>query len=476
MKYSLKTKLSLAIALVVLLTVALISLLANYLIENQFKDYIARQQEITTQEIVNSISKQFDKESDSWDTEFVHTIGMRALYDGYILKVYDMQKRIVWDAETCDMSLCIQVMDDISHRMLMNYPDNNGEFISKSFPVFKENENVGIVEISYFGPYFLSEGDFQFLNSLNKVFAVISIFSLVFSIAVGFLLAKRLSRPILKTVEVTKQISNGDYAARINEDTSTKEVDDLIDSINSLAATLEIQENLRRQLTADVAHELRTPLTTAQTHIEALVEGVWEPTTERLQSCYDEITRISKMVTDLERLAKVESDNLKLNKTQISLLELSNKLIGSFETELKNKNLHALVIGNCQTIYADVDRISQVLFNLISNAIKYTQEGGEIMVTLSETDDSVILSIKDNGIGIADNEIPYIFERFYRADKSRNRMTGGTGIGLAIVKSIVTAHGGSVDVESHLNKGSCFIVKLPNYTFNQHTYTIFSCI
>lgn len=461
MKYRLKTKLSLAIALVVLLTVALISLLANLFIGNQFKGYITAQQEKTTREIVNSIGLQFDKETNVWDVDFVHTIGMYALYDGYIVKVYDLQHQTVWDAEACDMNLCTEVMDDITHRMMVKYPKLNGKFTSKSFPVTQNGEVVGSVNISYFGPYFLSKDDFQFLDSLNKILVGIGIFSLIVSVLVGFLLAKRLSSPIYKTVGVTKKISGGDYGVRIKEESNTKEVDELIGSINHLADSLEKQENLRRQLTADVAHELRTPITTVQTHMEAIIEGVWEPTTERLQSCYDEMTRISKLVFDLENLAKVESSNLKLDKTQINIVDLSNKMVSNFETELKKKDLHVTVIGGCPDILADRDRINQVLTNLVSNAVKYTPNGGEIRITISETEDSVVFSIEDNGIGIPEKELPYIFERFYRADKSRNRMTGGSGIGLAIVKSIVTAHGGTVDLESRLNKGSCFMVALP---------------
>jgi two-component system, OmpR family, sensor histidine kinase BaeS len=461
MMYSLKTKLSLTIALVVLLTVVSISLLANTMIENQFKGYIIKQQEKTTQEIVERISMQYDNNANAWDVDFIHNIGMNALHDGYIVKVYDVKDEIVWDAESCDMSQCIDVMDTITHRMMTEYPNMDGEFSSKTFQARNANGIVGTVNISYFGPYFLNEDDFQFLNALNKALIGIGFFSVLISLIVGFFIAKHLSSPILKTVKATKQISNGDYSVRIQEETSTKEVDELIGSINHLAGALEIQEGLRRQLTADVAHELRTPLTTVQTHLEALIEGVWQPTTERLQSCYDEMTRINTLVSDLEKLAKIESDNLKLNKTKINLLEISNSIIDKFEPEFKKKGLRAFVSGNCADILADKGRIEQVYMNLLSNAVKFTPEGSEINISISEMHDSVTFSVKDNGIGIAADEIPFIFERFYRADKSRNRMTGGSGIGLAIVKSIVTAHEGTVDVESHLDKGSSFTVTLP---------------
>ena len=461
MKFSLKSKLSLTIALVVLLTVALISLLSNYFIQNQFKGYITAQQEKQTKQIVESISTQYNAETNVWNVDFVHAIGMNALNDGYIVKVYDAGGSTVWDAETCDMILCTNVMDTISHRMMTEYPGANGKFTTRTFAAMHDSTEIGTVSISYYGPFFLSEEDFHFLGALNKILIGIGVLSLLISIMTGVILARNLSNPILKTVEVTKDIADGKYSARINKKTGTKEVDQLIGSINHLAQSLEDQEALRRQLTADVAHELRTPLTTVQTHIEAILEGIWEPTRERLESCYDEMNRLGIIVSDLESLAKVESDNLKLDKTETDLLELINRTVDSYGMEFMSKNLTVAVSGASSPILADRDRISQVLINLISNAVKYTTDGGKIKITLTDADHSVILKICDNGIGISQEELPYIFERFYRADKSRNRATGGSGIGLAIVKSIVAAHGGTVSAESELNEGSCFTIELP---------------
>jgi len=461
MKHSLRTKLSLTIALVMLLTVALISLLSNFFIEKQFTNYIASQQEKRTLEIVNNLSQQYDVNAQTWDVKFVQTIGMNALNDGYIIKVYDNENKSLWDAETCDMAMCTQVTNDITQRMETKYPQLNGEFTSQTHNITQDNVIIGSVNIGYFGPYFLNPDDFQFLKALNLIFLGIGIFSLAFSVVIGAFLAKRLSQPIQKTVSVTKQISDGDYNVRIQENSNTIELDELIVSINQLADSLGKQEALRKRLTADVAHELRTPLTSIGTHIEAMIEGVWEPTTERLQSCHDEILRIGNMVQDMESLEKVESENLKLHKARINLFEIAEKAVSNFEADINKRNLKLSIDGHCPDIFADKDRINQVFINLISNAVKYTPDGGEINITLSETEKFVKIGFKDNGIGISEDERPFVFERFYRADKSRNRMTGGSGIGLAIVKSIVTAHGGLVEVESHLNQGSCFIVSLP---------------
>jgi len=461
MKFSLKTKLSMTIALAVLLTVALISFLSNYFIQSRFEGYIADQQQKAAKHFVESISLQYDANTGSWDTDLIHTIGMYALYDGYIIKVYDRNHGVVWDAQAGQMNLCTQIISDVSSRMMREYPAVKGKFTTKDYPAMLDSKQIGTVSISYYGPFFLSEEDSLFLGALNRILLGTGIGALLVSVVTGIFLARHFSRPLMKTVEVTKEIADGKYGTRISEDTGTKEVDQLIGSINHLARSLEKQENLRKRLTADVAHELRTPLTTVQTHMEAMLEGIWEPTTDRLESCYEEMNRLGSLVSDLENLARVESENFKLNMTRVHLRELADKILIAYEKELKDKNLRADVAGNCREIQADKDRISQVMVNLISNAVKYTPEGGDIRITLSDAADSVVFDISDNGIGISEEELPYIFERFYRADQSRNRNTGGSGIGLAVVKSIVEAHGGTIMAASRLNEGSSFVITLP---------------
>ncbi|MDR2649805.1 MAG: HAMP domain-containing histidine kinase [Clostridiales bacterium] len=211
---------------------------------------------------------------------------------------------------------------------------------------------------------------------------------------------------------------------------------------------LEKLERLRKRLTSDVAHELRTPLTAVSVSLEAIAEGALEPTLERISKCYDEIQRLSKLVADMENLAKTESDILRLNKTPIDLLELARDVFGNAE-------------GVSVTINADRERLTQVLTNLRTNAEKHG--GGEIIVTVREIGKYGEITVTDNGDGISPKDLPHIFERFYRADKSRSRATGGAGIGLAVVRMIVDAHGGSVNVKSEVGRGSDFIVKLIKY-------------
>lgn len=457
----LRTQLSLAIMLVVLFTVTVITVLSNRIVNREFERYISKQHLEKADDIRENFSSQYNGLTGEWNIEFVHGLGMYALYDGYIVKLYDRSGQILWDAENHDMALCAQVMGEIKERMERKQPDNGGEFVSHQYDLTQNGEKTGTVTISYYGPYFLSESDFQYIKVLNYVLLLIGILSLLAAVIVGYILARRISRPIIKTAEIAKQISEGNYAIRFEGKSKTRELEDLIIAVNHLAGALSEQENLRKQLTTDIAHELRTPLTTVASHLEALIEGIWEPTMERFQSCYEEIGRLTGLVADLEKLTHVENDNLSLNKTPVDLIEVAHSVSGNFETEISKKKLALTIRGESAVVQADKDRICQVVTNLISNALKYTQENGYIKITVRDADKKGILVVEDNGIGIPENELTLIFERFYRTDKSRNRKTGGSGVGLAIVKSIVTAHGGTVTAESKVDQGSSFTVILP---------------
>ncbi len=456
---SLKSQLSLAILLILLLTIGLIGILSNWFISSEFVKYITTQERMHSENISVDLGKQYNSFKKSWDLDYVHIIGMYSLYDGYILKVFDVNGNIVWDAENHDMSLCGQVMEEISARM-ENRGDQGG-FVTHTYDILKDEQKVGAVSVTYYGPYFLSENDFSFLDSMNTVLFMTGILAAVASVFVGFLLAKRIARPVTKTAYIAKQIAEGNYGIRFEQGIKTQELNELVTAINHMAEALGEQENLRKRLTADMAHELRTPLTAVGAHLEAMIEGLWEATPERLQSCHDEVKRLGALVADLERLAKIEGDNLKLNKTIVDMLEVSRIVKENMKAAASKKNLSVSLSGDSSLVYADKARMLQVITNLLSNAIKYTPKGGNVNIKVSDTQDSGVIKVCDTGIGIPEKELPLVFERFYRTEKSRNRKYGGAGIGLTIVKSIVIAHGGTVSAQSHADGGSCFTVKIP---------------
>jgi signal transduction histidine kinase len=293
----------------------------------------------------------------------------------------------------------------------------------------------------------------------NDIFLFGAILALIAAIVLGIFMASKIGGPIKKVIEQTEKIEGGDYNSLIEFKTNTKEVDKLIHSVNSLAATLERQHTIRKRLAQNYAHELRTPLASLQSNLEAMIDGIWEPTNERLESCNEEILRLTRMLSGIDKIAEIEDNNMSLNKSSFDLLEFTNKIMLNFESLIEDKNITLSIEGTPCNLNADKDKTGQVLINLVSNAIKYTQQNGKIIISIIDQGNFIELSVKDNGIGIDKEDIPNIFEHLYRTDKSRASTTGGSGMGLAVVKAIVDAHQGKITVESE--KGSKFTVTLP---------------
>lgn len=459
--YRLRTMIAVRFALLVLTVVFLISIASNILISRQFEKYIEEQQGSQAKELAQNISYQYRHTTDGWNLDYIHGLGMYALDEGYIIKLYDADGNVLWDAEDHDMTLCHEMMDTITIRMQENRPDLDGDFVTHRFDLEQNHEVIGFLDVSYYSPYSLSENEFQFITALNQILLTVGMVSLLGAVIMGLILAGSITEPIVKTVEITKQISEGDYSIRFKGGVKTRELLGLAQAINQMAESLEKQEILRKRLTSDVAHELRTPIANVSSYLEAIMEGVWEPTPKRLQSCYDELDRISRLVSDLERLQQVENENLSLQKAEVDLLELARAVVRNFEAQIAEKKLRCTVDGTHTAALADHSRIQQVLMNLVSNAIKYSNENGSVLIGIADRGDTAVIWVEDDGIGIAKEEQSLIFERFYRTDQSRNRKTGGAGIGLAIVKNIVQAHGGKILVESEEGRGSRFTVVLP---------------
>lgn len=460
MKYSLRTKLSVSYVTVVIIAVLIISVIANLLLDKHFKDYVTENQERKNKEIVSQVSQQY-KPGGEWDMDAIGNICINALQQGMIIKVVDSSGNIVWDARLHVNSQCEQMLSHIAQNMSSRYPNWEGEYVENVYPFTNTLSEVGSVVIGYYGPYYFNDSDLAFINSINRLLMGVGAFSLVLSLLFGSAMARRLSTPISRVITTAQMISKGYFDDRITERSSTKEIAQLTETINDLAETLENQEVLRKRLTADVAHELRTPLATLQSHMEAMIDGIWEPDAERLKSCHEEIMRISRLVGDLEKLAKYESENLILLRTSFDVSELIRHIIRNFENDFASKGIDIRFTGEAEIIFADKDKISQVMINLLSNAQKYTPQGGIVGVMVKGADDVTEITVKDTGKGIPPEDLPHIFERFYRADKSRNRLTGGAGIGLTITKAIVDAHKGNIQVKSKADEGTEFIISLP---------------
>jgi len=337
-----------------------------------------------------------------------------------------------------------------------------GDYIEEKYKLNINNEDSGTIIIGYFGNWNVSEEAMNFKTTLNKSLLVSGVIALTLGLLISFIISKGLTIPLIKISKTADEMRKGNLGIRANIKTGTMEIDNLSESINYLAETLQNQDMLRKRLSSDMAHEIRTPLTTLKTYIEAIMDGVWEPTKERLESCHEEIERITKLTETLQNLSKVEEGNIIINKIKINISKEIEKILNTFEATYSKKNLK-LKKEIPLNIFAnlDKDKFKQIMYNLLSNAYKYSKDGGEVIIKLRKNNNLIEIYVKDNGMGIPKNDLPYIFERFYRGDLSRTRETGGAGIGLTITKEFVEAHGGKIEVESIYEKGSIFKLTLP---------------
>ncbi len=461
MNMSLKLRLTLSYVLLSLFLVSSLLIVSNYFFDQKFQGYIMERQEQKNKDIVYMISNEFGENGKVPSTEVLHNIGMNALSKGLILMVSNPKGQELFCMSTVDSQMCDDMIVSMQNHMVSIYPNFEGKYVQKNYDVFKSNQKVAVVTLGYYGPFYYNDEDIHFLNVLNQIYIGIAIVFLVLAGFVGFFIANRISNPIRKVIMKTRQLEVGDYANKIHLDSKTKEINQLIYSINNLADTLKRQQSLKKRMAKDYAHEFRTPLATLLSTLEAMIDGIWEPTEARLESCREEILRLTRMISDLDKLVKIEDDNLVLHKSVFELSTAVEQTICNFLPEIRLKNIELETDLASYELFADKDKIIQVIVNLMSNAVKYTDDGGKIAVSIIPYSDKVEIIVADTGIGIEKKDLDNIFENLYRTDISRNRGTGGSGIGLSVVKAIVMAHDGNIETKSELGKGSEFIITLP---------------
>jgi signal transduction histidine kinase len=469
---SLTNRLALTYSLFICLALGILAFVINLFTGIFFNTLIKKNITVKSMEIVSVMERLYNPIRMGFDTATVEVIGMHFVHEGYIVTVEDENGNTVWDARSCDMQQCMDVINEVGARMegRFNLP---GAMRIDLYPLNYGDRHVGTVSIETYGPYFYSESETQFLSSVNRLLLVAGLVFIIISIAMSVALARTISKPILLAAGAAQKIaqtysgSMGPERAtiRIPDEYRTRELAQLSRSINSLAGELEEAERRQKQLTSDIAHELRTPLSCLRVNIEAMIEGVYPMDREQLASCHEEIMRLANLVQDLNTLTSLEWDRIVLNKTEFDLSQLLHITVEQFRSSAAEKGISINLALRESEITADYDRLKQVFMNILSNAVTYT-DSGSITVSVNETGSAGWeVAIADTGIGIPQAELPHVFERFYRSDKSRSRSTGGAGIGLSIAAAIVNAHGGNISAESGKSQGSVFTVTLPRVIF-----------
>ncbi|MDU5494101.1 MAG: HAMP domain-containing sensor histidine kinase [Clostridium perfringens] len=443
------------IIIVTLLTVVI----SKFYFDKKFGDYIMIKNQNTVQNILMELSEQYS--DNEWNYKNIEKITYNSLDKGIIVALYDKEDKEIMNIEKNSKDKCNRIMSFIKSSMEGKYGSTTSQFEPVYYPLIKSGEKIGEVRVKFYGPIFYMQNELVFLDIVNKIILGIGVLLILASTIMGFIISRSITRPINKLMTKAKYISKGEYDKKIEINTDILEINDLINSINNLSQSIKEQENIRKRLTGDISHELKTPLTNIQSHLEAMIDGIWEPTEKRLLSVKEEAERLSSLVSDMQKLNKYDEASIKLKKDNVNISDIICFVIFQFSNLAKSKNIKIEYEKKNINLYCDKDKITQALVNILSNAIRYSNEGSIIFIEERLKDSKVIISIEDQGIGISEEDLKYVFERFYRADKSRTRATGGTGIGLTIVKSIVSSHGGEVKLESKLGEGSKFTIILP---------------
>ncbi|MBQ7169237.1 MAG: hypothetical protein IJR63_04980 [Synergistaceae bacterium] len=415
-----------------------------------FRNYQIQRRQADLENLGDSLATLYREEGGVWKRRRVMDILRPApQWGGMVIVLTDTNGREIYTLRPMQMRRTSrndppaqsQQSEDVEH-ITVNLPGNAGKLeIERRIP-------TGRYEASFL----------TYLMGYTLAGALVMI---VFACGSGYVVAGRLSRPVILAIERTKDIARGDYDVHEEvKPVGIRELDALTRGVEDLGRSLAGQEKLRRRLMVDVAHELRTPLTVTRTQIEAIADGILEPTPERLTLCVNEMTRLADLIGNVDVLSRIEGETLRLNLEITDMKKFLEYVAENFSPLFAKAGITLAAELDAVTCEIDREQFRHVVDNLLSNALRYTDEGGKVSLRLSADGEDAVIEVADTGIGIAPEDLPNIFERFWRADESRTRVTGGSGVGLAIVKATVEAHGGEISAVSRKGEGTCFTVRL----------------
>jgi len=320
-------------------------------------------------------------------------------------------------------------------------------------PITENGKVIGVL-VPMRTPFQGNPREVEFIERTNLILLYGALIGAVIALLLGIFLSRTITRPIRELTNATHAVSEGDLSQQVPI-RSKDELGELAKAFNKMSTELARSVNARKQMTADIAHELRTPLSLILGHAEAVHDGVLPPTPENFEIIREEAARLEHLVNDLRTLSLADAGELTITPQIIEPARLLQEVASlyQYQTQKKNIKLDLDIASPLSTIEVDPGRMTQVLTNILDNATRHTPEGGTIILSAKQTGDQVELSVQDSGPGLPPEDIDRIFERFYRADSSRQREDGGSGLGLAIARSIVQAHNGQLSAESEAGKG-----------------------
>jgi len=452
-------KLLAAFVIVAASAVGLVAVMANRITTRQFEIYVSQGKQARAERLAPEFAAYYAR-TGSWDGVGEWWV---SLSEGSSTTGRGLGRGLGQGVGTASDRLVLAGADGLV------IADSQGELLGEQMstlelavgvPIEVEGAQVGTLMI-------LSEGtthqslESQFLSQVNRSLLWAGVAAGVVALVLGLLLTRQLTAPIRALTAAVHRLAGGEMTqVQVRGD---DEIGQLGQAFNAMAQSLAQQETLRRNLMADIAHELRTPLTIIRSDLEALLDGVYEPTPETLASVQEETLLLARLVDDLRALAQAEAGQLRLECERIGLAELLRGVAASFDLQAKSQGqeLKLDLAADLPPIDADPLRVRQVVANLISNALRHAPEAGHVVVSAWALPTEVRVSISDDGPGIAAEDLPRLFDRFWRGSQLRAQ---GSGLGLTIARELIRAHGGRIWVESEPGQGSTFFFTLPRPT------------
>lgn len=454
---TIKYKITVAISISALLSLLIAYIVINLTLNARFNDYLQVNQIKRDERIIATFRDSYIRD-DRWTKVSGKTLEREAESANYTLSLLNWDKSIIWNMDPLKL---VEKEKEIN-------PDSAftmEQYVPYEYPIKNENQIIGYVVIGQFSPLVISTEDKNFLNSITMSILISAFLAVFLIVVIALFVAKQLSDPIERISHTAYSLSMGELSAREHQEADVVEIETLRNSINSLGEKLDRQDMLRKRLITDVSHELRNPLNVLQTNLEAIIDGILPASSERLQALNSEVIRFGKLLDNLNILKQFEAESMVSKITVLDIKQVLQDIYHNFQGLTKEKSIKLKFIAQKNAeflVLADKHSIYQVINNLLHNAIKFTPRNGMITIKLSRDDTFCYIRIKDTGIGIPKEDLPNVFERFYRVDKSRE-LIEGSGIGLTIVKNFVKLNGGTIDVTSTVGKGSTFIIRFRLY-------------
>ena len=458
------TSLTFAFALTAIMTALVLVVILAIVWEGQFRAYTRQNMQAIADSTAEAIAAEYAETGDF--NEEVASVARSAssISPEIVVQVVTSTGDILYDDTwaTSNDPLLGSKMD--SSRVPATAP--NAETALVGAPIeAPDGEVIGTVRLWALGSEaLLTKGDAAFRTNSYGAIATAAAVAAILACVIGYFVSRGMAQPIQRITSTAKQIRNGDLTAR-SKVSGTDEIGQLGETFDDMAGTIERDLKLEHRLTGDVAHELRTPLMAVQATVEAMQDGVLPADDEHLETVASEVRRLSRLVDAMLKLSRLENGTTELKVERTDLVYLVKSLVSSQHQLFHERGLHLRFVDETPhgELFADVDAdlLREAIVNLMSNAMRYTNSDGWVKVSLKQDRSDVLISVQDTGIGIAKEDIPQTFARFWRSDVSRERVSGGLGVGLAITKEIVDRHNGTILVESELGRGTTFTLRIP---------------